>query len=294
MKKKFTLICVLCLLCFIPMNAEIRIYFAYTNNSDQPLPVEDDLVTIDYRYGNGFKMNNWENMAGPYNPSSGGFVESGQFGYRQYGFKVANKTKFSAIHHIESNSTEKIADLTQVNRDWTFHIAIKTNYEGELLFKFQDKDGAQYVTDITDLVDPRNNTWCEVTIEMADFIDETSIDFKNCTYSSLETTGAKRDIWIIQGTDVTADGEFAWDDCYLTDNGTTPITGIENVAEDTEKMIYADNAIEIVGGQVKELSLYTISGALVNTVQGNKMELGNLSEGVYIVKAGKNVFKFIK
>ena len=292
MKKKFTLVCALCLLCLIPMNGETRIYFAYTDKSEQPLPVEEGLVTVDYRYGNGFKMNNWDNMVGPYNPASGGFVEGGQFGYRQYGFS-ASKSQFSAIHHLEESAEEKVADLTQVNGDWTLHMAIKTNYEGELLFKFQDKDGAQYSYDITDLVTSRDNTWCELDLEMSDFIEETSIDFKNCIYSSLEETYAKRDIWIIQGTEVTADGEFSWDDFYLTDNGTTPASGIENVAENNEKIIYTGSAIEIVGGQVNELSLYNLSGALVNTVSGNVMNLDNLAKGVYIVKTEKSVFKFI-
>lgn len=294
MKKKFTLICVLCLFCFVSMNAEIRIYFAYTNNNLQPLPTEDGLVTVDYRYGNGFKMNNWENMVGPYNPENGGFVEGGQFGYRQYGFRVATKSKFSAIHHIEQNATEKKADLTQVNKDWTFHIAIKTNYEGELLFKFQDGKGAQFVTDITDLVSPRNNTWCEVEISMDDFITETGIDFANCIFSSLAEEGAKRDIWIIQGTDVTADGEFAWDDCYLTDNGTTP-TGTEIImSENDEKLIRTGNSIEVRGGEVDRLSLYSMTGTLITSVSGNKMKLDNLPTGVYIIKTGKKSFKFIK
>lgn len=294
MKKKFTLICVLCLLCFIPMNAELRIYFAYTNNSNQPLPVEDELVTVDYRYGNGFKMNNWENMAGPYNPSSGGFVEGGQFGYRQYGFKVASKTKFSAIHHIEKNATEKTADLTQVNGNWTFHIAIKTNYQGELLFKFQNGEGQQFVTDITDLVAPRNNTWCEVEISMDDFIAETGIDFSTCLFSSLEEVGANRDIWIIQGTDVTEDGEFAWDDCYLTDNGTTSGTDKIMVSENDTKLICMGNSIEIKGGTVNKLSLYSLTGTLIMSVLGNKMELNNLPAGVYIARTDKKSFKFIK
>ena len=65
MKKKFTLVCALCLLCLIPMNGETRIYFAYTDKSEQPLPVEEGLVTVDYRYGNGFKMNNWDKHGWP-------------------------------------------------------------------------------------------------------------------------------------------------------------------------------------------------------------------------------------
>ena len=129
---------------------------------------------------------------------------------------------------------------------------------------------------------------------MDDFITETGIDFANCIFSSLAEEGAKRDIWIIQGTDVTADGEFAWDDCYLTDNGTTP-TGTEIImSENDEKLIRTGNSIEVRGGEVDRLSLYSMTGTLITSVSGNKMKLDNLPTGVYIIKTGKKSFKFIK
>lgn len=296
MKTKITLISVLCMLFIFSVNAEKRIYFAYANISDYlALPVEDGLETVDYRCGDYFKINNYNNFSGPWNPSTGSFVGDGAYGYRQYGYKVATGETFSCIHQITLNtSTETVADLTEVAAGWTFHIAIRTDYDGELLFALHDNTGNSFQIDITDDVYNRDNTWCEVEIDMADYIEDTEIDISKCIFYSNDETAGVRDMWSIVGTGVTYDGSFGWDDCYLTDNGTSGNSGnseVKNSASE-EKLMISGNSIK-VNGDVAGFSIYNVAGTLVATVAGDETEL-ELTSGLYIVKTAKNVFKFVR
>lgn len=287
------LLLLLCLCVSIGMYAtEKRIYFAYTNSNTIALPVEDGLTTVNYRYGNGFKVNNWNNLAGPWNPATGGFVLAGANGFRQYGFTTA-KTSFSVIHHIESSATEKLADLTEVTKDWTFHIAIKTNYVGKLEFTIQDKTGTQFTIDITDKVTKRDLSWDEVEISMDDFITATGIDFKQCLFTSLEATGAKRDIWIIKGTEVTADGNIGWDNCYLTDNGSLAPAGLKsNVVNPTIKR--TGNYLELIENNNQEITVFNVAGANVLSTKEKSLDISVLNPGVYFAKSNGYTLKFVK
>lgn len=283
----------LCLCVSIGMYAEKRIYFAYTNSNTVALPVEDGLTKVDYRYGGGFKVNNWNNMAGPWNPATGGFVLAGANGYRQYGF-TTSKTSFSVIHHIEATTTtpEKIADLTQVTKDWTFHIAIKTNHTGAFEFTIQDKTGAQFTMDITEKITNRTLGWNEIEISMDDFIKATNIDFTQCTFTSLETAGAKRDIWTIKGKDVTADGNIGWDDCYLTDNNSTS-TGVNKVLENS-KISINGKYLNLTSAINEGLTVYNSTGAIVLKTKENMLDVSGLKSGVYFAKSNGNTFKFVR
>lgn len=273
--------------------AEKRIYFAYTSKSDVKLPEEQGLTVVNYRCGNGFKINNWNNLAGPWNPATGGYVLGGTNGYRQYGF-TTTKSSFSVIHHIEGpTTTEKIADLSEVTKDWTFNIAIKTNYEGKLEFTFQDKTGAQFTIDITDLVTKRNETWDKIEISMDDFITATGIDFKQCVYSSLETTGAKRDMWIIKGTEVSKDGNIGWDDCYLTDNGSLAPSGIKQTVE-KPFIRKAGNILSLIEDNNQGITIYNTTGMNVLSTKEKNLDVSILNKGVYFAKSNGYTFKFVK
>jgi hypothetical protein len=289
--KKFLLL--LCLGISISMIAtEKRIYFAYTSKSDVKLPEQEGLTVVNYRCGNGFKINNWNNLAGPWNPATGGYVLGGTEGYRQYGF-TTTKSSFSVIHHIEGpTTTEKIADLSEVTKDWTFHIAIKTNYAGKLEFTIQDKNATQFTIDITDKVTKRDLTWGEVEISMDDFITATGIDFKQCIYSSLETTGARRDMWIIKGTEVTADGNIGWDDCYLTDNGSLAPAGIIQTSE-KPTIQRTGNFLNAIEGNMG-ITVYNVAGASILSTKENTVDISALKAVVYFSKSNGYTLKFVK
>ncbi len=296
MKTRITLISMMCMLFIFSVSAEKRIYFTYGNTTEVALPVEDGLETVDYRCGNGFKVNNYNNFSGPWNPTSGGFILDGAYGYRQYGFKIATAETFSCVHQLESSTEEVTADLSEITADWTFHIAIKTTYEGALLFGLHDNTGTSYQIDITDDVFTRDgSTWNEIEIDMGDYIEDTEIDVSKCTFVSVaadpDVTNF-RDMWSIFGENVSEDGNFAWDDCYLTDNGKGGNDGISKNSVNEEKLVVVGNSIKI-SGNVTGFSIYSIAGTLVATVANNETEL-ELASGIYIVKTEKNAFKFVR
>lgn len=283
----------LCLCISIGMYAEKRIYFAYTSSNVIPLPAEEGLTTVDYRYGNGFKMNNWNNMSGPWNPATGGYVLSGANGYRQYGFNTS-KTSFSVVHHLESTTApaEKTAQLTEVTKDWTFHIAIKTNHPGKLAFTIKDSTDAAYTIDITDKVTKRNETWDAIEISMDDFITATGIDFKKCVFSSLKTPGGRRDMWIIHGTEFTADGNIGWDNCYLTDNGSLTPAGLTQTIE-KPLIRRTGNVLNVLDGNMG-INVYNATGMSVLSTKENVLDISALKSGVYFAKSNGYTFKFVK
>lgn len=283
----------LCLCVSIGMFAEKRIYFAYTNSNLIALPVEGGLVTVDYRYGNGFKMNNWNNMGGPWNPATGGFVLSGANGYRQYGFTTA-KTSFSVVHHLDATTApvERTANLIEVTKDWTFHLAIKTNHPGKLEFTIRDSTDTGFTIDITDKVTNRNEGWNDIEISMDDFITATGIDFKKCVFSSLKTPGGRRDMWIIHGTGFTTDGNIGWDNCYLTDNGSLTPAGLKQTVE--KQLIHrTGNILNVIEGN-KGINVYNATGMSVLSTKENVLDISALKSGVYFAKSNGYTFKFVK
>lgn len=293
--KKTILLLLLCVA--VGVYAEKRIYFTYAYARVNPLPVATDLTTVDYRIGPSgtiFKMNNWDNMQGPWgsSTSTGSYVLGGTVRFHQYGF-LETRTTFSVVHHIVSNTTTPLtADLSQVTKDWTFHIAVRTNYAGKLDLTFQDKTGAQYTMEITDLVTNRNGAWNKIEISMDDFITATNIDFKNCIFTSTETTGALRDMWIIKASQVTVAGDIGWDDCYLTDNNSLT-TGTKNALESSKISIQGNYLIN--ASSVKEgITVYNTTGAIVLTTKENSLDVSGLKSGVYFAKSNGHAFKFVR
>lgn len=292
--KKAILLLLICVA--VGAYAEKRLYFTYGYSRVNPLPVEEGLTTVDYRIGSGgtiFKMNNWDNMTGPWSNSSGSYTLNGTVRWHQYGF-ADTKTTFSVVHHIVSNTAAPVtADLSQVTKDWTFHIAIKTDYVGKLDFTIQDKTGVQYTMEITDLVTQRTGTaWNKLEISMDDFITATGIDFKNCVFSSTETTGALRDIWIVKASEVAAAGFVGWDDCYLTDNNSTP-TGVNNVPENS-KISINGNYLNLTSSINEGIIVYNSTGAIVLKTKENSLDVSGLKSGVYFAKSNGQTLKFVR
>jgi hypothetical protein len=279
----------------IGINAEKRIYFTYAYARLNPLPVETGLTTVDYRIGPSgtlFKMNNWDNMSGPWSPTSGSYTFSGTMRYHQYGF-ATTKTTFSVIHAVVANTTTPLtADLSQVTKDWTFHIAIKTNYVGKLDLTFQNKNGTQFTIDITNEVPNRNGTWNKVEISMDDFITATGIDFKDCVYTSTETTGSKRDMWIVKASEVSVAGDIGWDDCYLTDNNSLT-TSVINVAENS-KISINGNYLNLTSSINEGINVYNSTGAIVLKTKENSLDVSGLKSGVYFAKSNGQTLKFVR
>lgn len=233
-------------------------------------------------------------MGGPWNPATGGFVLAGANGYRQYGFTTA-KTSFSVVHHLDATTApvERTANLIEVTKDWTFHLAIKTNHPGKLEFTIKDSTDTGFTIDITDKVTNRNEGWNEIEISMDDFITATGIDFKKCVFSSLKTPGGRRDMWIIHGTGFTADGNIGWDDCYLTDNGSLAPAGLKpNVVNPTIKR--TGNSLELIENNNQGIIVFNIAGANVLSTKEKNLDISVLNPGVYFAKSNGYTLKFVK
>lgn len=275
--------------------AEKRIYFTYAYARLNALPVESGLTTVDYRIGPSgtlFKMNNWDNMSGPWSPTSGSYTLNGNVRYHQYGF-ATTKTTFSVIHALVANTTTPlIADLSEVTKDWTFHIAIKTNYVGKLEFIMQNKNGTQFKMDITSMVPNRTGVWNKVEISMDDFITATGIDFADCVFTSTETTGSKRDMWIVKASEVTASGDIGWDDCYLTNNDTGVTTNINSLDENS--LIKNENYLQLSSVSEAGITVYSVTGATLLSTKETLLDISSLKAGLYIAKSGNSTLKFIR
>lgn len=75
----------------------------------------------------------------------------------------------------------------------------------------------------------------------------------------------------------------------------TELSGVEDVALEGEAAILFDgNVITIVGEDCEVINVYSLSGALVATGEGNELEVSELVKGAYVVQAGSLTTKIIK
>lgn len=75
----------------------------------------------------------------------------------------------------------------------------------------------------------------------------------------------------------------------------TELSGVEDVALEGEAAILFDgNVITVVGEDCEEINVYSLSGALVATGEGNELEVSELVKGAYVVQAGSLTTKIIK
>lgn len=75
----------------------------------------------------------------------------------------------------------------------------------------------------------------------------------------------------------------------------TELSGVEDVALEGEAAILFDgNVITVVGEDCDVINVYSLSGALVATGEGNELEVSELVKGAYVVQAGSLTTKIIK
>lgn len=75
----------------------------------------------------------------------------------------------------------------------------------------------------------------------------------------------------------------------------TGLSGVEDVALEGEAAIlYDGNVITVVGEDCDVINVYSLSGALVATGEGNELEVSELVKGAYVVQAGSLTTKIIK
>lgn len=75
----------------------------------------------------------------------------------------------------------------------------------------------------------------------------------------------------------------------------TELSGVEDVALEGEAAILFDgNVITVVGEDCEVINVYSLSGALVATGEGNELDVSELVKGAYVVQAGSLTTKIIK
>jgi len=193
-------------------------------------------------------------------------------------------------------------DLTDVTEDWTFHFAIRTDCAQDITVGLNgsspdpsdpfitDKTEGKVILNRTNLpLAQRDKTqWVEFNIPMSQLMSGGSNNLKY-----LAPLTDQNYLFFSGGNDA---GSFiAWDNVYIG----APDGGSGIFTPKAEKLAFSidddGNYLNVFNNNSNdEINIYSISGAHVLNSKVNRVNISNLSSGVYIVKSGNLVNKFTK
>lgn len=209
-------------------------------------------------------------------------VDAGPTGsYLQY---TAQVTSYIGLSYVWLYSTK---DLSQITDDWYLHMEVKTNITtaGQdfwlMLGGANESQASFYFTeDAYPIAERDNTTWYEIEVPMYEFFDA-GLDYSEPLVSPHAYINM-----LIGGTTPNV-SQFAIDNVYFTDKG---VSGINDAKESLDFKIAGD-MLQLADGATA--SVYDIQGKLVMNVN-ESASLASLTEGVYILRSGNKVAKFVK
>lgn len=184
-------------------------------------------------------------------------------------------------------------DMTAVTKDYTLHIAMKSNDAASHIIgmggpgglEARINVGATAFVDGTKTYQPytnfaRDGKWQLVEIPMSAYFD------LGLRYPEAVPAYANVVYFLSGGTPGT---KIAFDALFVYKKVTT---GVNDANENQLQVITTKNVITIPGNQ-GGFELYSISGAKIKTTQDALMDIEGLSKGVYLVKAQNQVQKIV-
>ena len=193
-------------------------------------------------------------------------------------------------------------DLTDVTSNWYLHFSIRTDCAADITVSLNgstsdptnplltDKSAAKTVLtkDNLPLVKRDKIAWTEFKVKLSDLV--TAYDQYGKALPALVFKAPLRDQNYLTFGGGNDTGSFiAWDNVYLSDG----VTAVETVKADNLEISVVGNQLR-VSNNTNPVEIYSVSGARVLCSKLNDINISNLAQGVYIVKAGSRVCKFNK
>ena len=284
--KKMTLLfsALFSVLFLLPVSAELRIYIVYGDNRNEDLPT-DEYTCIDYRRDDN-QVALWAGgMVGPGHPTSGGYYGTS---WMQY-WTSEGAEKYDFMFACKAGQT---IDLSKVTSEWTFHMAFYPENEAGKDFEvvFADADATEYSYTVPGALLADGWQWNEIDIEMSEFV-ELGFDFAN---KGVIAPSQDQIFFRIRGfSPIETTSTMGLDDIYITDNDT--YTAIAKV-DATRPMTLAqgNGLLKVVNAPAEGFALYNAAGMQVLESAGNIASVSALAPGIYFVKSGNQVMKFMK
>jgi hypothetical protein len=228
----------------------------------------------------------------------------GQTGYQAFNV-MAPAAWWGLGYYVGPDSGNPTAqmDMTDITSAWTFNFSIRTNCATNTTINLYGSTvdptdpfittptNGKFVLDATTLpVSKRDGTqWVNFSIPLSQLMKPYGAN----TTNNLIFLGPVKKCNFLTFAGGNDKGSFiAWDNVYYG----APATAVDQVKENKLDISLSDNntVLNIFSNDIVSVNIYSMNGACVLKSNLNRIDISNLSSGLYIVKAGNLVNKFSK